>query len=61
MHQWAGPQSFPSVITIFSAPNYCGYYDNKGAILLLKDGQLTMKQFEETEHPYRLPNDMDVF
>ena len=26
-------KEFPTVITIFSAPNYCDYYQNKGAIL----------------------------
>jgi serine/threonine-protein phosphatase 2B catalytic subunit len=29
---------FPSVITIFSAPNYCGSYDNRGAFFLLDHG-----------------------
>ena len=26
---------FPQVITLFSAPNYCGFYANKGAIIKL--------------------------
>ena len=26
---------FPQVITLFSAPNYCGCYANKGAIIKL--------------------------
>lgn len=60
MHKWDGPQSFPYVITIFSAPNYCGYYANKAAVLIMEDGGLSIKQFEETEPPYRLPDNMDV-
>lgn len=33
MHKWAGVSDFPSVITIFSAPNYCDVYNNKGAVI----------------------------
>ena len=43
MHKWDGPQSFPYVITIFSAPNYCGYYDNKAAVLIIKGDDLSLK------------------
>ena len=31
---------FPQVVTIFSAPNYCGYYANKGAIGKLENNDL---------------------
>lgn len=61
MHKWDGPQSFPYVITIFSAPNYCGYYDNKAAVLIIEEGNLSLKQYDETETPYRLPDNMDIF
>ena len=61
MHRWDGPQSFPYVITIFSAPNYCGYYENKASVLIIDKGNLSLKQYEETETPYRLPDNMDVF
>ncbi len=61
MHRWDGPQSFPYVITIFSAPNYCGYYENKASVLIIEEGNLSLKQYEETEPPYRLPDNMDVF
>ncbi len=61
MHRWDGPQSFPYVITIFSAPNYCGYYENKASVLIIDKGNLSLKQYEESEPPYRLPDNMDVF
>jgi len=32
MHRWGG-SFFPLVITIFSAPNYCDSYNNKGAVI----------------------------
>ena len=31
--------SFPSVITIFSAPNYLDVYGNKGAVMIYADGE----------------------
>lgn len=52
---------FPSVVTIFSAPNYCGSYDNRGAFFLLDHGVVQMNQFNETEAPYKLPQGLDVF
>ena len=61
MHRWDGPQSFPYVITIFSAPNYCGSYENKASVLIIDKGNLSIKQYEETEAPYRLPDNIDVF
>ncbi len=33
MHKWNGNGDFPCVITIFSAPNYCDVYNNKGAVI----------------------------
>ena len=61
MHKWDGPQSFPYVITIFSAPNYCGSYDNKAAVIIAEDGGISLKQYDETEPPYRLRGNMDIF
>ena len=61
MHRWDGPASFPYVITIFSAPNYCGYYENKASVLIIDKGNLSLKQYDESETPYRLPDNMDVF
>ena len=35
-HRWPKWQGIPMVYTVFSAPNYCGQYGNKGAILTIK-------------------------
>ena len=54
-------QSLPAVITVFSAPNYCDQYGNKGAVLHIVDGALDVIQFEAHKHPFTLPNFMNVF
>ena len=62
MHKWGGSAAFPPVMTVFSAPNYCGTYNNKGAVILLEnDSKLTIKQDRNVEHPYHLPKNMDLF
>lgn len=52
---------FPSLITIFSAPNYCTQYNNKAAIMKYENNSMTIKQFTDTVHPYFLPSFMNVF
>ena len=42
MHDWNKKKQFPSIITIFSAPNYCDAYNNKGAIVKFKDNNFTI-------------------
>jgi len=32
MYNWSGKE-FPGVITVFSAPNYCDVYNNKGSVI----------------------------
>mmetsp|Transcript_124433 Transcript_124433/g.244053 ORF Transcript_124433/g.244053 Transcript_124433/m.244053 type:complete len:558 (-) Transcript_124433:134-1807(-) len=61
MHKTNPNTGFPSVITIFSAPNYCDCYGNKGAILKFDNSTLNILQFNCSPHPYHLPNFMDVF
>jgi serine/threonine-protein phosphatase 2B catalytic subunit len=61
MHKTNPNTGFPSVITIFSAPNYCDVYNNKAAILKFDNSTLNILQFNCSPHPYHLPNFMDVF
>lgn len=52
---------FPTLITLFSAPNYCHTYQNKAATLIY-DGELfNIKQFDSNkETPYYLPDFMNA-
>lgn len=67
MYLWEGMDQFPLVVTVFSAPNYCNSYGNRGAIIMVNNQdveQLQVKQFDQSvtlQPPYQLPNDMDVF
>ena len=60
MFNWKS-KNFPQVITIFSAPNYCDSYNNKGAIIKFENNSLNIQQFHYTQHPYYLPNFMNIF
>jgi hypothetical protein len=61
MHRWGGSAAFPSVITVFSAPNYCGTYSNKGAVILIENDKMNIKQYKDVDHPFHLPGDIDLF
>jgi serine/threonine-protein phosphatase 2B catalytic subunit len=54
-------KKFPSVITVFSAPNYLDAYRNRGAILKYANKSITIRQYHARPHPYWLPNFMDAF
>ena len=34
MHLWNGEEEFPPVITVFSAPNYCGTHENRAGVII---------------------------
>lgn len=61
MHKKDPENDFPAVITLFSAPNYCDVYKNKAAILKYQNTLINIRQFKQTQHPYCLPNFMNVF
>ncbi|KAM6492533.1 Metallo-dependent phosphatase-like protein [Amanita muscaria] len=61
MYRKTRATGFPSVMTIFSAPNYLDVYNNKAAVLKYESNIMNIRQFNCTPHPYWLPNFMDVF
>ncbi|KAJ7263018.1 Metallo-dependent phosphatase-like protein [Mycena rebaudengoi] len=61
MHRKTPTKKFPSVITIFSAPNYLDVYHNRGAILKYANKNVTIRQYNASPHPYWLPNFQNAF
>ena len=61
MYQWDQNVDFPSVITIFSAPNYCDVYNNKAAVIKFKNNMVNIQQYNYSPHPFILPNFMNIF
>ncbi|CCH43551.1 hypothetical protein BN7_3103 [Wickerhamomyces ciferrii] len=61
MYKRTETMGFPSLLTMFSAPNYLDTYKNKAAVLKYGNNVMNIRQFNYTPHPYWLPNFMDVF
>ncbi|CAF0917451.1 unnamed protein product, partial [Didymodactylos carnosus] len=61
MYRKCSQTGFPSLMTIFSAPNYLDVYQNKAAVLKYDTNVVNIRQFNYTNHPYWLPNFMNVF
>ena len=48
------------MVTIFSAPNYCGSYDNQAAVFISEGEEVDIRTFtEKKDKPYLLPNPDD--
>jgi len=61
MHRRNEKTGFPSLITIFSAPNYLDAYNNKGAIMRYENNVINIRQFNCSPHPYNLPGFITAF
>lgn len=61
MYKWNKKVDFPSCVTVFSAPNYCDVYGNKGAIIKFKSNQFNLVQFNCSPHPFFLPDFQNLF
>ncbi|KZV99240.1 Metallo-dependent phosphatase [Exidia glandulosa HHB12029] len=61
MYRKTKTTGFPSVMTIFSAPNYLDVYNNKAAVIKYESNVMNIRQFNATPHPYWLPNFMNAF
>ncbi|CAL1192207.1 unnamed protein product [Candida parapsilosis] len=61
MYKRTKTMGFPSLLTMFSAPNYLDSYNNKAAVLKYENNVMNIRQFNASPHPYWLPHFMDVF
>ncbi|KAH9013603.1 Serine/threonine-protein phosphatase 2B catalytic subunit A1 [Lactarius hengduanensis] len=56
MYRKSRKTGFPSVMTLFSAPNYLDVYNNKAAMVKYESNMFSIRQFNNMPHPYWLPN-----
>ena len=61
LHYFLQNADMPPCITVFSAPNYCDMYKNRGAILKINKEDICFEQFESVDHPFNLPDFFDAF
>lgn len=61
MYKKTQTMGFPSLLTMFSAPNYLDTYNNKAAVLKYENNVMNIRQFNACPHPYWLPHFMDAF
>ena len=50
MYRKTRTTGFPSVMTIFSAPNYLDVYNNKAAVLKYENNVMNIRQFSKLLH-----------
>ncbi|ELP94550.1 serine/threonine protein phosphatase 2B catalytic subunit, putative [Entamoeba invadens IP1] len=55
LHYFLQDVDVPPCITVFSAPNYCDMYHNKGSFMRLMPNSICFEQFDAVEHPMYLP------
>ena len=48
------------VLTVFSAPNYCDQYGNRGAFIQVQADRFVVQQFYDVAHPHVLPGFEDA-
>eukprot|EP00727_Mastigamoeba_balamuthi_P005100 m51a1_g14589 hypothetical protein (498) ;mRNA; f:1147307-1149510 len=56
-----GDTGVPPVLTLFSCPNYCDSYGNRGAYLKIESGGVHIYQINYSLHPATLPGHTDAF
>jgi serine/threonine-protein phosphatase 2B catalytic subunit len=61
MHRRNDKTGFPTVITLFSAPNYLDFHGNKAAVLRYENNVFNIRQFNHSPHPFYLPGFKNVF
>ncbi|BFU24633.1 Ser Thr protein phosphatase putative [Entamoeba histolytica] len=59
LHYFLQDVDVPPCITVFSAPNYCDMYHNKGSFMRLEPDSICFEQFDAVDHPTYLPNMQD--